>query len=763
MRWPLFLALAVALLAATGATAAAAKSVAQLLEELRRTGVEVTYSSDLVPPTLVAEGAAADGDPLSAALRALAAVGLELRAIGNGRFVVTRASGPRRPSGDDAPAVADLPLAEVSVYASRYAMERPRTIEPDILTAVDIQSIPGSHDDALRSLRTLPGLATNASGRPYIRGSLANDVLIRFDGVTLVDPYHLKNFQSLISAIDPATVERIEIYSAGFPVRFGTRSGGVIDITGPSRDEGSEHAVSASMLTAGISSVGRADRWPVEWLVAARRSTLDLLEPVESGFGSPRFSDTLGRLRWSPSGAGVWTLGWLVLDDRLQLGVADDEEAALARYRDDYVWLAQEQRFGDLLRARSALVVTEAERSREGRLEIPDFASGRVSESSEFERWEFTSDWTFDRTKDSALSFGGAFSTTRSNLGYRRQARFAPDVAAAFARPARDDLEYRSVPSVRTGAVYVAQRRRWSKLDAELGLRLDAQVYDSRAERTQWSPRLNLRYDLTDRFRMYASAGRFTQAQQVEEWRAEEAQSAADPAQRALHSVVGLEYQSSSALRVGVEIYAKRWTEVSPYFDSRLDPLSLLPDLAVDRVRLAPKVSEAAGLELTVRSPLSDRLNGWGTLTWSRVADDFGGADVFRSWDQPLALSAGLSWKGSHASASAVLGWHRGWPRTPVSLASGAGPALTLGARNEDRWGDYYALDLRGAWTWRLASGGLTAYAEVTNATNRRNDCCVGLERAGDGLSALQAETDQWLPLILNLGMAFRWGATPQQ
>ena len=32
-------------------------------------------------------------------------------------------------------------------------------------------------------------------------------MLVRYDGITLLDPFHLKNFQSLISAIDPAGVD----------------------------------------------------------------------------------------------------------------------------------------------------------------------------------------------------------------------------------------------------------------------------------------------------------------------------------------------------------------------------------------------------------------------------------------------------------------------------------------------------------------------------------------------------------------------------
>ena len=60
-----------------------------------------------------------------------------------------------------------------------------------------------------------------------------------------------------------------------------------------------------------------------------------------------------------------------------------------------------------------------------------------------------------------------------------------------------------------TYALHAAGRRSWSKFEAELGLRLDGQHYDLGGDHTQVSPRLNLRYDRSDRLRYYASIGRF--------------------------------------------------------------------------------------------------------------------------------------------------------------------------------------------------------------------------------------------------------------
>ncbi len=727
-----------------GQTTAPAPNVEAVLQALRQSGVDVIYTSELVQPEMAAPPARSGETPLQRAIAALAANGLELRAMGPKTYVVMRTAPP-------APVITDEPMDEVSVYASRYAING-GLAEPRDLTPTDIERVPGSHDDALQALHSLPGIATNGSARPYIRGSLSEDVLVRYDGIPLLDPYHLKNFQSLISAIDPAGIERIEVFSGGFPVQYGTRSGGVIDVTAPSYAEGHEFRASASLISAGVSSIGKSERWPVEWLGAIRHSVLDMIDPVEDSFGKPEFSDTLGRLRYVTE-KGAWTVGWLLLDDRLELGQEDDEEQATARYRDEYVWLARDHKFSDSLRTRASLLITSAERGREGTQNNPGVATGALDETRSFNGLDFSNDWTLERSNTSTYTFGVQLAATRADYHYTRHSEFSPEVAAAFSRDLVEDLDYRVRPEIVTYAVYAANRRKWRHFEAELGVRLDAQHYEggNDGNHTQVSPRLNLRYDFADAWRLYGSIGRFTQAQHVEEWRVEEAQQTPDSAQVSIHSIVGLEYDTGDGLRIGLEAYSKRWTTVVPYFDSQLDPLALLPDLAPDRVRLDPHGSEASGLELSVRKPITDSFTGWGTPTWSRVADDFPPRDVLRSWDQPLSVTAGLAWKGSNSSVSALAGWHAGWPRTPVQFSP-----LQIDARNSRRWSDFISLDLRGSWTWIYASGDLTAVVELTNATNRRNPCCQDLEMDDSG-SQLTSEIEDWLPTIINIGVTYRW------
>ncbi|HEY0802488.1 MAG TPA: Plug domain-containing protein, partial [Steroidobacteraceae bacterium] len=269
----------VALVAAAMAAAADTPvKVTDLLQALGATGIEVLYSSDLVPPGLESSAPLQGSDALSRAINALAEHHLILRRVEPRRYIVTRE--PHLPTSvtakaapsKEAPSSKQAPLDELTVFSSRYAFESVLTGEPIALTQSDMQRVPGSQEDALRAIRASPGLATNLSSRPYIRGAFLDDVLVQYDGIPLVDPFHFKNFQSLISVFDPAAVGRVDVYTGGFPVKYGTRSAGVLDLTPRSLDSGYEYRVGASLLSYDLSTMGRAERWPIEWLATFRHS-----------------------------------------------------------------------------------------------------------------------------------------------------------------------------------------------------------------------------------------------------------------------------------------------------------------------------------------------------------------------------------------------------------------------------------------------------------------------------------------------------------
>jgi TonB-dependent Receptor Plug Domain len=746
------------IVAAANSATAAAVIVQDVLRSLQDSGFDILYSSDLVPPELSAPEPARSATPLQRAAGALALHGLELRSIGPRTFLVVRMA--KVQAEDVQP---DPVLDEISVFGSRYSLVGQSHYDQKVFDGTEIQNIPGGHEDPMRSLRALPGVASTVSARPYIRGSLSNDVLIRYDGVTLLDPYHLKNFQSSYGAIDPFAVGSMDVYSSGYPVRYGTRSGGVIDISPPAETARRDIALTVSRLSLAAAISGVSDRWPIEWLGTVRRNITDMvLEPFDAEHGSPRVIDGTGLLRWSVNDHSDVHAGWLLLDDRLNAGKNSDDGSAVAHYRDQYFWLAFAHRSDSHWSSRSTVSVTDANRSRQGEVSRPLISTGHVAESSRYSKSELATDWKYEPPGSWSATLGAAAATTDSEYRYTRSLLLSPDIARIFSRPASDDLAGNGSPNADTFSAYGSVRRIWSALTAEVGLRLDGQDYGAGPAHHQWGPRANLEYDLDSRWRFFGSIGRFTQAQAVEEWRAEELQQKPDPVQNAVHTVVGLTFDQNEGTRWSLEFYRKRWTRISPYFESELDPLSLLPDLAPDRIRVAPDNSEASGLELSLRTRMTDSLRGWAGVTIARVADEFTGKDQLRSWDQPAALNAGLAWTGVRTQFSIMAGWHTGWPRTSILAADqGIGATIAIGTRNSDRWDDYLSVDARGSWMRPALGGELTVFAEVTNATDQHNKCCAFLDSPASEGALPQIVRSNWLPLILNLGITLRWRSDP--
>jgi outer membrane receptor protein involved in Fe transport len=310
-----------------------------------------------------------------------------------------------------------------------------------------------------------------------------------------------------------------------------------------------------------------------------------------------------------------------------------------------------------------------------------------------------------------------------------------------------------------TSALFASVRRHWRAFESELGVRLDSQDYRAFGRHTQLTPRLNLRYDPATDWHLYASWGEFSQAQRVDEFREEENQSSPDAATRASHTVVGIAHEPAGATHWRVELYRNHWSSVSPYDINALGLATLLPELQPDRIRIAPLSSESDGIELSARRSLGKHFNLWGTYTLSQAIDELPSGDVPRSWDQRQAANLGLAWNSPLFTTSVFLGWHSGWPRTSISAITGLpnnSSYLLLGTTNAGRLGDYLSADVHISRSILTRLGELSLWLEITNATNRSNDCCAELAPVVPPAILPTWSTDSWAGRSANLGLSWR-------
>ncbi len=740
-------------------------NVVELLRSLIATGVDVLYSSDLVPPTLDAPDSAPATDPMSRVTAALAVNHLMLRPAGSRQYVVTRASATAVPAAETAGSPPphevprDAPLEDVAVFASRYEFTADASGEPYEFEGRQFDQVPGAQEDAMRALRTAPGFATNLSARPYVRGALLDDVLIEFDDIPLSDPFHFRNFQSVISAFDPSMISRADVFTGGFPVAYGTRSGAVIALAPRTVESGYEYTVEASLLGYDFGSVGRSERWPIEWLIGARFSgDHSALPPPEDEQGDPKYSDLIGRIGWSVDSSSVLTLGWLALDDRVRLVSTTSQQQATERSRDVNTWLKWDWTPSANITSHTSFAVVNTERYDTGDLNLPDIAVGSLSTERSFSSVGVRNRFTYFSSPGTSWEFGGELLHEAADLDFSRIEILASPIAVDFGRVPDANMDSSQKPHSSTYGLFTSLHRRWRSFEAEAGLRMDGQAYQGFGRRSQLSPRINMRYDPTDSWHAYASWGEFTQAQRVDEFRAEDNQTTPDPSNRAVHLILGAAHGNPGAVLWRLEAYRNYWSTISPYFDNLLNETSLLAQLQPDRVLIVANHAEAAGVELSAQRVFEHGLTAWALYSLSTATDEVRGQDIPRSWDQRHAANVGFAWSQPRTSASVLLGWHSGWPLTPLTSmpATAAAPAtLVVGPRNSARWGDYFSADLRLSVSLPLRRGILSLWFDATNVTNQSNDCCIELNSVSPAAGRPVAY-GLWSPRVINAGFSWR-------
>jgi TonB family protein len=105
------------------------------------------------------------------------------------------------------------------------------------LSRAEVRQLPGAFGDPFRAIEVLPGVTPIVSGLPffYVRGAPPGNVGYYLDGVRVPYLFHAAAGPSVIH---PALVERVDLYSGGYPSRFGRYSGAIVsaETTAPSPD-----------------------------------------------------------------------------------------------------------------------------------------------------------------------------------------------------------------------------------------------------------------------------------------------------------------------------------------------------------------------------------------------------------------------------------------------------------------------------------------------------------------------------------------------
>ena len=652
-----------------------------------------------------------------------------------------------------APTTAEL--GEVVVATSRYALDRFGSSGAIQVAGDALAAQPALGEDAIRALGRLPGMAQGGlTAQANIRGGEGGELLTLLDGFPLREAFHLPAYHDVFGVLDPELLGEAEIYTGGFPVRYGNRMAGVFDLNTIDARDAPHSALGLSVFNAMARNSGVLQSAGLDWLAMARVGTIKpFVNIFAEDAGDPSYSDIYARGGYGESERIRITANMLWSRDELAISREPQGERANLESRNRYLWLRADHDWENGIEASVHVGHSTIDGFRAGTIDDPEISTGIVNDRRSSEYWDLRGRVAWDANERNWLD--GGFEWTEEDAVYRytAQAGFTDSVADFFSRDTGFSRSTFLTPSRERFALYASHR--WQILEAlvsEIGVRAQKTITTGdNTEDWRFDPRINLRWQFGPVTSIRAHWGRFHQTDEVHELKVEDGLTAFPEPQRSDHSIVGVDHRLNNGLGLRFEAFRKLQSDPRPHFENLLDPMSLVPEIAPDRVEVAPLAAEVRGAEISLVSEGHD-LNWWLGLAWSEALDSLGGSQVPRSWDQTWAASAGADWIRGNWRFGAVTGSHRGWPTTRVDGSE-------LDRRNADRFPIRATLDLRAEYRKTLSIGSLAVTFEVTNAVNIGNACCKRLIPADDGSGGTTFTTKEtdWLPIIPSIGVLWEF------
>ena len=552
-------------------------------------------------------------------------------------------------------AVVDVTLPDTVAVAETITVTAPTFAFPEevrnsgyLVSSTEILSSAGALQDVSRYAQTLPGVAIATA-------DFRNDLIVRggspLENLYIVDNVEIPNLNSFatfasaggtVSMLDAALVQDVTFLTGGYPAAYGNRTSSVMQIT---QREGSRTRLSGRG-TFGYAGAGAIAEGPIgrsgagSWIVSARRSLLDVFTD-DVGIGGVPVLYTL-------NAKAVYDVSprdrlWLVTvggADEVRLGLTEDSdlEDELSnldiRYEGSrtatgvnwqqllgtrsvgllgitYSRAAVNQRVNDLLRGGVPPPGTPVE---------DQLAAGELvfRESSTESDTTIKYDLTTYLPLFGRLQGGGAIK--RQRVRYDAASPFGTDspyFPIADLNPFALDEQ---TTSYQTAAYLQGTRTISDRLSLTVGGRLDHYQY---IDSIKVSPRVAVGYDLTPRFSVRGSWGRYVQQPFSLFVAAYPENRLLDPFE-ADHYVAGIQYTTRAAVRVTAEVYRKAYRSYP--VSSQIAALSLanVGDTFAIRDILFPMVSAGRGhvdgVELFAeRKPGAGRWHGQANLAVSRT------------------------------------------------------------------------------------------------------------------------------------------------
>lgn len=653
-------------------------------------------------------------------------------ALGNGEYGETDAEGTLVLNADDFPVgirifaqgysvhQAELTLAENPTF---YLTPKPHEMQSleavadrvrekaskVTLSAEELRRAPGTAGDPINVVHTLPGVVTagEGSGQMYMRGSDTHENGALVNGIPIGYLYH---FGGLRSTINPSLVDDFNVFLGGFPVEYGDRLGGVIDVQlrKPKTDR-IHHSwqlgtFESSFLIEG--PLGRSGR--DTFFVGGRRSYIDVLLSADAmnevmGDDSddaviqvPRYYDT--QAGWHRElENGTLDLIWMSADDEMKFfvdSIKETEPDLAGNFEMDTGYKTLGMNWASTLNGKwRQQTVVSASRYHEEVLVGTDTEGSPYYSDSNIDSLRAQPELYFSPTSKDSFTFG-----TELDYQHFPLKLYIPEPAA----PGEVDYDFTNAPTHKvhrdldslTAAPFAKYRHSFDDLSVSLGGRYSIMKASDNIEMTGFSPRIGLEYQVNDAVLLTANWGRYLQTPQPI-YLLKDLGNPRLGYTEAEHRTLGMQIELNPQWSLQLEGYHKPMTKLVVGTDGA--------DKYLNKGR-----GEAYGADLLIKHQGMNGSMGWLSYAYahsSRTNELTGEKDDF-SGDQPHSLN--LVWSQPFPGSWSQWTWgvrvqaHSGTPYTPIigrteeTLDDGSTRYLPVyGEYNSERLPTYFRTDLR--------------------------------------------------------------------
>jgi len=724
------IALAVCLLAisASASSRYTGRPLAEALRDLETKGLRLIYSTDVVRPEMMVGVEPRSTEPRQMLDELLREHHLHATNGPRGSIVIVRdAEKAAAPVAKAMPAQMPVALESIVVTPSHFTIFTDEPEGHQFLSREEVRTVPHIGDDVYRAFDRLPGITGHEiSARFNVRGGLEDEVEVVMDGAEIYDPFHVRDLFRAFSTIDSEAIGAVDVITGGFPLQYGGRLSGVIDISSLKPGAAHRTEIGIGFLNTRVLSSGTLRNSGTEWLVSFRRGYLrELLKLVDSTSGiNPSYYDFLGKVEKTLNERTIVSGDVFMAGDALK--IREDGGVAHGTYSDRYAWINLRNALSPKLFTQTVLSVGRIASHRTGDYGTSlDDEEGMVNDDHAFAFAALRNDSSWDLSDRNVVKAGFTAKRVTARYDYAGSAIIRASLLHFGDPPETIDRSAKVDADGSDLAVYAADRAAITpNFVIEAGLRADSQSYAPDA--THVAPRINASFALGTHATLRASWGRFYQAQGINELQVEDGVTTFFPAERADHALLGAEYDFGHGYSARAEVYDKRFTQLRPRYENIFDRTVIYPELHADRVLIDASRGYARGGELLLRKT-GTRLSGWLSLGRASARDVLNDGSVTievpRAWDQRNTATFNVDYRlGAKWNFDMAGVYHTGWPTTPViGFFQFSSFHTRLGAYNSERLSAYRRIDVRASHNIETSHGGFSFFVELFNVLGFKN------------------------------------------